>query len=117
MKYLTKTINQLTNFQFAKRSIRFFFQRLIRGWDDRETYSLDCSLAKIIVPRLKRFKEVSIAVPVNLEEKEWSEIIDTMIASFEFFGSEQRWNATNEEIIKHQQGLNFFAEYYNSLWW
>jgi len=114
--YLTKQIKKLTKLQLSKRDIKFFFQRLFRGWDDGDTFSLDHSLAKLIAPRLKRFKEVSIAVPYGVEEKEWAEMLDTMIASFEYFGSETRWLNPQEEI-KHQKGIDLFSKYYTSLWW
>jgi hypothetical protein len=100
-----------------KRSFRFFLQRRTRGWDDGDTFSLDYSLAKVILPRLKRFKKLTIAVPCELEEKEWHDILDKMIAAFEFSGSESRWSADQEEFLKHQEGLDLFAQYYWALWW
>ncbi len=101
----------------SKRDIRFWWQRRTRGWDDGDTFSLDHSLAKVILPRLKRFKEVTIAHPSDMSEKEWEEKLDKMIAAFEFAGSEERWMAKPEEYTKHQEGINLFAEYYWALWW
>lgn len=101
------------------RNILFFFQRLIRGWDDSETWSLDYSLAKLILPRLKRFREVTICTPVCFDtEKEWKETLDKMIWSFEFLASEDRWSELDgNKFDKAQEGLNLFAEHYMYLWW
>jgi hypothetical protein len=100
-----------------KRAIKFFWQRMTRGWDDRETWSLDHSLAKIILPRLKRFKQITIAVPCDLKEQEWNDKLDKMIAAFEFAASEDRWMAKPEDYDKHNEGIKLFAEYYWALWW
>ena len=100
-----------------KRDIKFFWQRRTRGWDDSQCWSLDYSLAKIILPRLQRFKEVTIGFPADLSEQEWASILDQMIAAFQFFGSEERWSAPHEECEKHQEGIDLFAQHYQSLWW
>ena len=101
----------------SKRDVRFFWQRRTRGWDDSETFSLDHSLAKLILPRLKRFKEVTIGIPGNLKEDEWNLILDKMIAAFEFAASDKRWVAESEEYQKHNEGIKLFAEHFWSLWW
>lgn len=100
-----------------RREIRFFYQRLTRGWDDGETFSLDYSLAKLIAPRLRRFKEVTIGVPGGFEKEEWNIILDKMIASFEFAASEEHWNATPLEYEKYSEGFDLFAKHYFRLWW
>jgi len=62
-------------------------------------------------------KEISIAFPAELTEKEWANHLDKMIAAFEFAGSDARWSASPEEYEKHQEGINLFAEYFFGLWW
>jgi hypothetical protein len=111
-------LQRIKNYNF-KRAVRFFFQRLFRGWDDSETWSLDATFAKMIVPKLRRFKEVSIAVPMGLTEKEWDAILDKMIASFEFHSSELRYDSGNclDLWNKHQEGLELFAQYFTYLSW
>jgi len=100
-----------------KRDWKFLKQRITRGWDDSETFSLDYSLGKVIAPRLKRFKEVTMGHPMDMTEQEWANDLDKMIAAFEFAGSEKRWMATNEEYKKHQEGIDLFAEHFFGLWW
>lgn len=108
---------KFSSVRLSKRSLRFLWQQLTRGWDDSETWSLDYSLGKIIAPRLKRFKEVQGGYPSDLTEQEWAKKIDKMIAAFEFAGSEARWNAGPEEYDKHQKGIELFAENFFGLWW
>jgi hypothetical protein len=101
----------------SKRAAKLFWQRRTRGFDDSETWSFDHSIAKLILPRLKRFKEVNIGIPSDLTEKEWQSILDKMIAAFEFAASDRRWDAEAEEYNKCQEGIDLFARYYFSLWW
>src|SRR5271165_3323820 len=89
---------RLRDTRLLKRDLRFFFQRFIRGWDDGECFSLDNSLAKLITPRLRRFRELSIAVP-PMESDTWGNILDTMIEGFEFLASEEYF--TNEDDEMH----------------
>ena len=55
--------------------------------DPKETWSLDVSLAKYILPRLKKFKELNNGYPgmdeVDTPEK-WDETLDKMIQAFEY---------------------------------
>lgn len=105
------------SWRLKKRSARFLYQRLTRGWDDSDTFSLDHSLAKVIVPRLKRFRQVTIGSPGDLTMEEWQAMLDKMIAAFEFAASEERWSAGPEEFEKHNEGLELFAQWYWALWW
>ena len=49
------------------RQVRFFFQRLFRGWDDSDTWSLDVSFYKWLKPRLERFVELTNSYPDTKE--------------------------------------------------
>jgi len=100
-----------------KREVKFLYQRLTRGWDDGETFSLDYSLAKLIAPRLRKFSEIRRGYPSDMTDKEWQIILDKMIAAFEFAGSEASWDAPPSEFEKHQEGINLFAKFFHSLWW
>jgi hypothetical protein len=102
--------------RLKRRDILYFYQRITRGWDDGDTFSLDHSLAKLIYPRLKRFKELTINEPPLPEEKEWSDQLDKMIAAFEYAGSEYRWN-NPLDALKHEEGVELFAKNYFRLWW
>lgn len=71
----------------------------------------------MILPRLRRFKEVNIGYPGSLTPEAWDEILDKMIAAFAFGASEERWNADQAEYDKHREGLELFAKYFWDLWW
>lgn len=91
----------------------FTKQRIERGFDASELWSLDYNIARFIVPRLKAFKEETCGFPASLSEKEWDEILDKMIKAFEDI-----INDKNDEKIKEiDEGLNLFNKYFLDLWY
>ena len=116
-------------FYFRSRSIKLLYQRLTRGWDDSATWSLDTHLAKIIAPRLKRYKELNTyAWPGPVEGmpgtglfntfEEWQQALDKMIFAFESYASEDRdfWDWSESERQRIEEGLMLFAKCYGALW-
>ena len=110
------------------RWFRFLWQRKTRGWDDSDTWSMDITIAQFILPRLKRFKELSIGVPgciecssdISFEEKEkiWNDILSQMIEAFEMLAdSDLDWQFNKEYEEKINRGLDLFRKYYFNLWW
>lgn len=101
------------------RRIKHLIQRLRYGFDDSDTWSLDMTMAKWLVPRLKRFQKLSIGVPeFEMTQVEWSTILYKMIVAFELIANqyeadEPLWH--NDPRV--EEGLNLFRKYYLSLWW
>ncbi len=103
-----------------KRGFKYAFQKFFRGWDDGDTWNLDLALAKLILPRLKRFKELNIGYPSDMSFEEWNETIDKMIYSFEFYknGKQFDWSVDNKkEWAKVDEGMKLFGKHYGHLWW
>ena len=100
------------------RPIKHFWQRLTRGWDDSDTWDLDSTLAWWLVPRLKRFKELTNGYPGGLTEKKWDEILDKIICAFSLISKEQwDWETDKEKVRQVDEGLDLFRKWYFDLWW
>ena len=98
-------------------------QRKDRGFDDRELWNLDHTIAQFILPRLKAFKLYADGYPVGLTEKKWNYILKEMIWSFELFAAGEEFppcKYTEEQKIlwrkRKQRGINLFAKYLTHLW-
>ena len=63
--------------------LKYFFQRVFRGWDDRETWDLEYEFLKWIFPRLKRFAKISIAYPPRFTEEEWDNFLNQLLKRVE----------------------------------
>jgi hypothetical protein len=100
--------------------------------DHYDVWSLDHTLAMIILPALKQMKKDNTGHPCGVSsdqdpvcgkcdcEKEWHNILDKMIWSFEQI-AEDDINAHTPEEYKLQQeriqeGLMLFAKYFQTLW-
>lgn len=109
---------RLRDTRLLKRDVRFFVQRFTRGWDDGETFSLDHSLAKLIAPRLRRYRELSIGTPPDVGHDTWERILDTMVEGFEFIASEEYFNTEDEEKhAKAREARDLFHRHFHELWW
>ena len=98
-----------------KREERFLKQRLERGFDESETWCLYSTISKFILPRLKAFKDSTIAYPPELTVEEWNTILDKMIRSFEI--SSDSDFMTEDQSDEFREGFNLFNEYFFALWW
>lgn len=105
----------------VKRSIKFWWQRRTRGFDDSETWSLDNTLAKWLVPRLRRFKQLNICIwgPNDEDGAVTDKIIDEIVWTFEFLGSDDFYEAppNDPRWQRYEKGLDLFRENINHLWW
>ena len=92
-------------------------QRLERGFDNSETWSLDSTISQFIEPRLKVFKELKYGHPSDLTIDKWDKILDKMIQSFELINNDElKKDLKNREDII-DEGLDLFREYFFHLWW
>tara|TARA_R110002153_G_scaffold250586_1_gene407391 strand:+ start:202 stop:582 length:381 start_codon:yes stop_codon:yes gene_type:complete len=95
----------------------------IDRWD---TWSMDHTLAHIVLPMLVQLKETQHGYPHGLTEQEWDEVLDEMIWAFEQkcrddWMEDYDYNKWDSEGAKvHQErmtnGFKLFGKYYENLW-
>lgn len=91
-------------------------QRLERGFDNSETWSLYSAISKFIEPRLRVFKEIHggyPGYPGDMTEDEWNEILDKMIKAFEYINKDE----AHEHQTEVNEGLDLFRKHFFGLWW
>ena len=99
-----------------KRKIKFFFQRRIRGFDDSEIWDLDYSFMKWLLPRLKRFQEVSDGTyPGNLTNAEWQKQLTTAIENLTFILENDEFE--DGYFKKREAFFKWFCKHCEWLWW
>jgi len=91
-----------------------------------DTWSMDDTLAPIILPMLVQLKLTQQGHPADLTEQEWDDILDEMIWAFEQkcrddWMEDYDYNKWDREGAKaHQErmtnGFRLFGTYYESLW-
>lgn len=99
-------------------------QRIEMGFDDSETWSLDHTIASFLLPRMKRFRELTNGYPSCFGSMdEWYEVIDKIISSLEkmvnFDGNTMEMMLDEIKVYEAeiQEGIDLLAKYFFSLWW
>ena len=72
--------NYLRNWYYE---CKYGFQRMFRGYDDRQIFNLDTELIKHIYKILKAFRKTCISYPPRFTYEEWLVILDEMILCFQ----------------------------------
>lgn len=112
-----------------KRSVKYWFQRRIRGWSDDETWNLDYEFIKWVNSRFKKYKEKASKI-VDLEfhrfeyeGKEYTQLqlIDRVIELTDEMLTDEYWgliytDAERLEKIKDEV-FDIFKLIYGVMWW
>lgn len=64
------------------KNIKWFIQRGIRGYADKDVWSMDYWFERTIIPMLKQLKEIKHGYPMDMEEAEWDAELSKMIKCF-----------------------------------
>lgn len=103
-----------------KREDLFKQQRIERGFDNSETWSLRDTIANFILPRLKVFLELSYGEKGAIvdENDEMKIAINKMLRAFELVVRDKgTFILTEDEYKEYEEGMEMFKIYYLSLWW
>lgn len=93
-------------------------QRIKRGFDDSETWDLTGTVVKFTLPRLKRYKEISIALlNGTISEEESNKILNKMILAMELIIKADKETIMKEDWDKVKEGMDLFYKYFNCLGW
>lgn len=104
-----------------KRAIKHLWQRIYQGFSNSDIWDLWYTVAKFTLPRLKRFKQKTNGYPAGLTEREWYEILDKIIWSFEFLLSDENielypTRSIKELFEKEREGFKLFGKYFHDSW-
>ena len=101
-----------------KREKKYSKQRMERGFDESETWSLYNSVTNFVLPRLKEFKELKCGYPACFKTpEEWDVLLDKMILAFELINRDDEKSLNNKEWKQVNQGMRLFAKWFCALWW
>ena len=83
----------------------------IDKWD---TWSMDSTLAHVVLPMLKQLKSTQHGHPASMSEEEWDNILDEMIFAFENKLKDSFLPDDNSERMTN--GFRLFGKYFENLW-
>lgn len=98
------------------REPEFIKQRIERGFDSSETWSLCNTIADFIIPRLEVFQE--IVKDVNEPDKVFEKQIKEFLTALKLIQRDDgAWNFSDGEQAMIDKGLNSFPKIFMSLWY
>jgi len=113
-KWVKKDIAEIKRIGATKKRTKKLLNQYKRqGWCDADTWNLDSTLARLIVPRLKRFRDTTKSHPGTTKEAEWNKILDKMIEGFEYAASPEYFGYDGKQL---DEALLLFAKYFRHLW-
>lgn len=93
-----------TEDKYIEKLAKYKTQRIERGFDDTELWSLDRTIAKYALPRLIEFKKVVNGYPPECENiNDWISIIDKMIYSFDHIVNQEKY----DEELEKELGIDW----------
>lgn len=100
------------------REIKWFFQRGIRGYSDKDVWSIDIWFKSIIIPMLEQLKETKQGYPIDMTEEEWNLTLNNMINYFkectDFYCSEK--NEYEDEYMSRIMSTNEYDKSLTNKW-
>jgi len=99
-----------------KREKEYSEQRIRRGFDDSETWSLRDTIANFIIPRLERYVEISKNI-LDQDEELINDIEKFLIAMKLTARDNGTLILTDEEEKQLDEGLDAFPKIFLTLWW
>jgi hypothetical protein len=105
-----------------KTKIRWWFQRRIRGWDDRELWDLDHKIAEFVLPRLQKFRMELDGHPTGFTSiEEWDKVLDKIEKSMLAVARPwevrpHTWPERVEWAKGVQEGFELFGKHFQKLW-
>lgn len=103
--------------QFSK----FEAQRRERGFDDSETWNLDMTIAKFILPRLIVFRQLNNGMPQEHTEESYNAVLDEIIEGLTYKANEDEYDLSPEEELVHfnkiTKAFELLSKHIHGLWW
>jgi hypothetical protein len=101
--------------RYDNREPDYILQRMEHGFDDSETWSLDCTIANFILPRLKRYLEIAPNV-INMDDeindiKLFQQALELIVRD----EGSQCWSKEEEQLVR--DGLAVFPKIFLRLGW
>jgi len=96
--------------------IKWFFQRLFRGYSDPDVWSFYDHMVAYALPRLEKLKEIQHGYPPSITEEEWDRRLDLIIEAFRIMVSGDCWQFDAKKRTQVEIGIYYFGFHFFDLW-
>lgn len=97
------------------QKIKWAYQRLTRGWDDRLFWGMSTYIDPMVLAMAKHLRESAMGHPTNVTAKKWNKALDVIIKGFrdEPELSAKEWK---KYLKDREKALVLLAYYWDNLW-
>lgn len=104
-------------FRNAKWGMVKAWQRIFRGYDETWWWNLHYKITETVLANLRILRKSHHGYPGSLTDKEWEDILDTMIEGFEAARRiEDTFIPDKKDQKIFEEGMALFVKYYFNLW-
>ena len=125
--------------------VKWAWQRLFRGWDDRVAFGIDWYLAENMPAWIERMKKYGNSYPFDMTPEEWNKVLDEIADGFraghrvlngDLSAWKELWDSgwtggdipnpdefwpkmkgqEKEALEKFDRGMELFVQYFWNLW-
>jgi hypothetical protein len=118
------------------RQVKWAWQRVFRGWDDRVVWSIDQYIARMLPQWLSQLKEVRHGVPnimfkeedyidenynvteetMKLRGQDFDNVLDQISEGFRIYAENNWFREGSEEEKKFDESFELLQKYFGTLW-
>ena len=123
-------------------NIKWAWQRVFRGWDDRAVWSIDFYLSKLVPELITHLQKKGVGIPVaifselfspvgpyvtdvtseqeNLAKEKWNSVLEEIKVGFEAYRDAMEKGEDQLQVVyseKYERSWELFRKYFDCLWW
>ncbi len=102
--------------QDMKNRVKWAYQRIVRGYDDRLHWDLAEYLDPMIVAQARYLRDYSVGHPSSITQKKWNKVLDTIIKGFGEEPDAYHSKAWKKYRKEREKALVLLAFYWDNLW-
>lgn len=94
------------------REVKYAYQRVRYGVSDRDTWSLDAYVGKVIARGMQHMDDQGV-----IDRSEYQD--DWNLVKFYFNAKSRQWEPDAEEVVAvlHDEAMRAFGDIYGRMWW
>jgi len=97
------------------KKLKIWWQRRTQGYANEDLYDMNRIIARVTLPMLKAYRNITPVKHATMTEYEWLEALDNMIYTFEVYVKDDDWPNVNFKRLR--KGLKQFGENFEYFGW
>jgi len=104
--------------RYKNTPIKWWWQRVTRGYDDRDVWNLNIAIIDFVTPRIKHYItwqcEHGMSCPEDLDPASWLDVLRKIETAFDQYSGEKEWDEEEDVtayLDRTKEGIMLFGKY------